>query len=228
MGALERWLTSATSRVISPPETWVGQEAVGWRLLTRGFLTRQWHHLLHTLGKTTADNMPDQDDSAITKTIAGLIKTMWNALSKLWLDHLAIIHEKKSKPTRSPVTLQSLKDRVRLIHALKPETLPIHRHYFHEDIDDVLQKATTQSLQTYIEHYLPCILQSIKQRKLQCSPQLPPDHPTSDIHSSVNNPHFDTPCPNTASRNPHSPHPAQEEPTHRRHSRNRIAISGGG
>jgi len=226
--ALEGWLTSKPSSATATSATSVGQAAVGWRLLTRGFLTRQWHNLLlSTRLSTSAPTTIHIPYSDITKTIAGLIKIMWGALSRAWLDHLAIVHEKQSKPTHSPVTLQSLKDRVRLIHALKPETLPIHRHYFHEDLDSVLTKATNQSLQTYIQHYLPCITRSIRQRhtgsrgssSTQSTPpppmhqsQHPPPHPPE--HALISPP--------SATPSRHSTHPAQEEPTHRRHSRNRI------
>ena len=60
-------------------------------------------------------------------TMAGLIKTMWTCVGQLWLDHLTTIHEKAKSP-QSPVTLVSLLgDRVGLIHALQPNTLPYRR-----------------------------------------------------------------------------------------------------
>ena len=135
---------------------------------------------------------------------------MWGALGRAWIDHLDTVHQ-KSKCTTSPVTLESLKDRVRLIHAMKPETLRIHHHYFHDDLDAVLHKATIQSLQTYIQHYLPAIIRSIDLRHAQ----------QINSQAPVITPNIPGPT--------HLPlHHAQEEPPHRKHSRRRIGISGGG
>ena len=227
--ALEWWLTSTMpveTGVQGSTDLWEHQNAVGWRLFTRGFLTRQWHNLLHEL--RSADNNPDGPSAIpsceITKTIAGLITTMWGALSRAWLDHLAIVHEKQTKPTNSPVTLQSLKDRVRLIHALKAEVLPCHQHYFHDNIESVLQKATSSSLQKYIQHYLPCILRSIQTRQSTSHhpPFCPPLEylPTSN-HTSHPEHHTTLDCLIDPTTTP-GKHPAQSEPTHRRHSRDRI------
>jgi hypothetical protein len=148
------------------------------------------------------------------KTIAGIIKTMWGALGRAWLDHLDTIHQ-KSKCAQSPVTLESLQTRVRLIHAMKSETLRIHHHYFHEDLDRVLQKATIQSLQTYIQHYLLAILQSINQRSDQQKTLKIPSPLGSPIPPSPRSNHV----PILRQLRPHS---AQEEPSHRKHSRRRI------
>ena len=151
---------------------------------------------------------------------------MWGALGRLWLAHLAIVHEKKTKPFNSPVTLQSLKDQVRLIHALQPATLPCHSHYFHEDIEGVLHKATIQSLRTYIEHYLPCITRSIHLRRSRFNdsqfPHLPSQLETLDTPPPQEI-YGQPPATTTHSLSHHTKHHAQEEPTHRRHSRNRIA-----
>ena len=122
------------------------------------------------------------------------------------------------KTTQSPVTLASLKDQVRLIHALQPETLLIHQHYFHANLEAFLQKATIQSLQLYIQHYLPVIKRSIR----IC--------PDSLHEESVNDEHYELPpvdsnlpssvahgqCPIIAT------HPAQAEPSHRKCNRPRI------
>ena len=232
--ALEWWLTSSMSddtATSCTTDLWANQHAVGWRLFTRGFLTRQWHNLLQSLQTQPRDpnGIPPPPSSEITTTIAGLIKTMWDSLSRAWLDHLAIIHEKKTTPLKSPVTLQSLKDRVRLIHALQPEALSCHQHYFHDDIESVLAKATSQSLQKYIQHYLPCIMRSIRQRQRRhhqppSSPPLDPHH-THNIPSSAHQPASASHRAPTYDKHPdhHATHPAQEEPPHRRHSRDRIA-----
>ena len=105
----------------------------------------------------------DSESLAVTRTISGIIQIMWGSLSRLWLDHLKTIHD-HTKTTQSPVTLASLKDQVWLIHARQPETLPIHQHYFHADLEAFLQKATIQSLQLYIQHYLPVIKRRIRLR----------------------------------------------------------------
>ena len=43
LSVLEWWLTSTNTGYSSTTATWISQEAIGWRLLTQGFLTRQWH-----------------------------------------------------------------------------------------------------------------------------------------------------------------------------------------
>ena len=55
MVALEHWLSSALPPPDGTSAQWDGQAAVGWRLLTRGFLTRQWHQLLHTSRTSHSD-----------------------------------------------------------------------------------------------------------------------------------------------------------------------------
>ena len=187
------------------------------------------------------------DDIETTTTIAGLIKTMWSCLGRLWLDHLQTVHE-QNKTKQSPVTLSSLKNRVRLIHALKPETLPIHHHYFHDDVENILHNATIQSLQTYIQHYLPIIMKSIQRRHeeivelttieriLLAVPQRVPagllsalEGPQSTTQDTTLHdiPHGDHSTSNDPVYNLSHPlhdttHPAQEETPHRKHRRRRI------
>jgi hypothetical protein len=72
------------------------QSAIGWRLFTRGFLTRKWRDLL---GRSTPSGQCQPPESDITKTIAGIIKTMWGALGRAWLDHLDTIHQKSKSAT---------------------------------------------------------------------------------------------------------------------------------
>ena len=220
--ALDHWTNADDLDTALLSDTTHRQSAIGWRLFTRGFLTRQWHALLQQL---TSPREPNPSHVAhtieTTKTIAGLIKTMWGALSRAWLHHLDIIHQ-KSQCRQSPVTLASLKDRVRLIHALQPHTPSTHHHYFHEDLDSVLEKATIQSLQSYIQHYLPAIMRSLPNRHAQ-HPTLLPQSPSpanpSDISTTTFLGSSTHPSP---FQTIHQSHPAQEEPAHRKHSRRRI------
>jgi hypothetical protein len=144
---------------------------------------------------------------------------MWNSLGKLWLDHLKIIHETATK-SQSPVTLESLRTRIRLIHELQTQAQPYHSHYFQDDLDGFLQKSTIQSMTTYITQYLPPIIASIQSRQDAMSvyaflpiPVPPPSAPESSAHQFT---------PGTLPISPLSHdtlHPAQEESPHRKRNR---------
>ena len=130
--SLTKWFTTDTLVTSSSSPVICSQASIGFRLLTRGFLSRKWRQLWledHATGtQHEAPCRPETHDHSATIFIAGLIKICWTSLSQLWLDHLATIHN-TIKTTQSPVTLQSLRARSRLIHGLKPATLPIHSQY---------------------------------------------------------------------------------------------------
>ena len=243
MNTLQSWIDPLHPMVNSdqhPPE----QVTIGLRLITRGFLSQSWRRELSAAITASSPSANEPNDHELTSTIAGLIRTMWTCVGQLWLDHLTTIHE-TAKSTQSPVTLASLRERVRLIHALQPNTLPIHAHYFHSDLDDFLEKATIQSLTSYTTHYLPAILRSLKLARsttthdhsdnITCplhtpltspltspthqprqSPPNSPSHSTSSPFQSPSSP-IDTPTASTT-------HPAMEETPHRKRNRRRIFI----
>jgi hypothetical protein len=177
-------------------------------------------------------------DHAITIIVSGLIKTMWASLGNIWLDHLKTIHE--SERTRvSPVTLASLRDHVRLIHALKPQAQSIHSHYFHDDIEGFLQKANIQSMRTYITHYLQPIMSSIQKASEEStsstqhsswsslpqaldtpSPERPPQHVRTSASRPANI--LRSPTSHPTPQEHHTLHPALEETPHRKRARRRI------
>ena len=209
----------------SPTSPLPEQTMIGLRLMTRGFLSLRWRQdLVTSLHHSNGGHTPT--DHEITSTLAGLIKVMWNAVGQLWLDHLATIHE-TTKSTQSPITLESLRSRVRLIHALRPHTLPIHAHYFPSNLDGFLQKATIQSLTSYITHYLPPIEHSINTARsaaasaIETRPECPtpaPQSPTSGVGTSPSS----TPSPLiNLSVHPPTSHPAMEETPHRKRNRRR-------
>ncbi len=248
------------SSAVHPATT--DQGKIGLRLLTRGFLTRRWRNALSDSLVQSAHSATVPNDHELTSTIAGLIKTMWSGVGQLWIDHLAAIHE-TAKTSQSPVTpLSSLQDRVRLIHLLKPSTLPIHAHYFHSDLDSFLSKATIHSLNSYITHYLPAIQHSIALKQStathtspappsvpgtspgppQRTPSIPRNPPSVPSHSPPLHARLPTqplpdqpPTPQRPSTPRHlttmstipttahtiAPHPATEEPPHRKRNRRR-------
>ena len=142
-------------------------------------------------------------------------------MSRLWLDHLKTIHE-SSTTKQSPVTLSSLRTRVRLIHELKHIAHPNHAHYFHDNIDEFIEKSAIQSLETYITHYLPLILSSSIQQTKETE-QLPPNDASSTTPPSHTIPTFITirtilPSSTTSP----TLHPSQEETPHRKRTRRRL------
>jgi hypothetical protein len=235
MNALDHAILE-THKINSPVGT-SHQSAIGWRLFTHGFLTRRWHTLLHSTKINNSHSHGGQHpEIETTKTITGIIKTMWAVLGRAWLDHLATVHQTASLH-QSPVTLSSLQDRVRLIHALRhSETLPIHHHYFHDDLESVLKKATIQSLTTYIQHYLPVIMRSINLRseatytlvhmqdttphseRNRTSNTTPLLSPTT-THSNFSGSQSDNTAHELTNTTRQLHHPAQEEPAHRKQSR---------
>ena len=141
-------------------------------------------------------------------------------MGQLWLDHLHCIHD-SANTSQSPVTLSSLRDRVRLIHALKSATLPIHSHYFHPDLDGFLHKATIQSLDTYIAHYLPLIMHSISQASTTSPPVMPYPVGGTTMTSASVPPTSACPHPPEANSNSDILHPSLEETPHRKRNRRR-------
>ena len=224
LSTLQSWFDPAYP---SPTPPLLEQTTIGLRLMTRGFISLRWRQDLSTsLKRSNGGHTPLDHD--MTSTLAGLIKVMWNAIGQLWLDHLATIHE-TTKSTQSPITLESLRSRVRLIHALQPHTLPIHAHYFPSNLDAFLQKATIQSLNSYITHYLPPIEHSLKIARsaamsaAETSPACPtpaPQSPTTDSDECTSPSSNPSPSIHLYVHSPTS-HPAMEEPTHRKRNRRR-------
>ncbi len=200
------------------------QNTIGLRLITRGFLSQQWRQDLSDSMLRNSQSAQVPTSHELTSTLAGLIKTMWSGLGQAWLDHLNTIHATDKTP-QSPVTLASLRDRIRLIYALKPNTLPIHAHFFHPDLEDFLAKGTIQSFTSYITHYLPAILHSVAAaRSLDTTPPInnstPPPRqcPNPQRNPIPVNPPA---APLTERPDLVTPHPAMEEPPHRKRARRR-------
>ena len=200
------WLHSSTAITPEITPAFDGQRDVGWRLLTRGFLTRHWRIALHDAfvanEQHTHDTVPD-----LTKIMAGLIKVMWSSLGQLWLNHLSTIHQ-TDKTIHSPVTLDDLRNHIRHLHHQRTRTLPIHQHYFIPDVEVYLAKASKASMQSYIDHYEPIIRASIQDtthHPLSTTPIIP--------HS---------PSPHQSVEASTRPHPAMEEPQHRKRNRRRL------
>ena len=117
---------------------------------------------------TSAQNstraLPQTTDPTIF--FAGLIKTLWDALSKLWKDHLDLIHE-TATATSSPVSRSDITIRIRSLAAQQPMVLPIHRtsRYFPADLDAFLTTSSLSQLQNYVAQYGPVIQSSILQQQ---------------------------------------------------------------
>jgi hypothetical protein len=182
IAALIYWLYDTPPTCILGTAVFDAQQSIGWRLLTRGFVAIEWTTLLQqTLLQTSpgvATSTPD-----VTSMLSGLIKVMWTEVGELWIAHLAMIHEKE-KTRISPVSLEAMRNRVRTIHSLKDQTLPMHHHYFHKDVEAYLQRATLQSMTTYVEHYYPVIKACVTTRELGPATE-PQSHVESVIHHNV-------------------------------------------
>jgi hypothetical protein len=180
IAALQYWLYDKP-----PTAVFNAQQSIRWRLLTRGFLVIEWATLLQqTLLQTSpvvATSTPD-----VTSMMSGLIKVMWTEVGDLWIAHLEMIHEKE-KTRISQVSLEAMQNRVRTIQSLKDQTLPMHHHYFHKDVEAYLQRATLQSMTTYVEHYYPMIKASVTTRELGPATE-PQSHVESVIHHHVGEP----------------------------------------
>lgn len=98
---------------------------------------------------------------------AGLIKTIWVEMGALWRHHQASVHQANTA-IQSPIKLDELKTRVRLIQFLQPRVLVIHRSlYFPADIEAFLSTATIRQLQSYVTFYQPVIMASIRSAEKQ-------------------------------------------------------------
>jgi hypothetical protein len=125
----------------------------------------------YTQAKRMPAVLPEPDLSTPPQTIdptiffAGLIKTLWEELSKLWRSHLDLIHETATS-TSSPVSRSEVCIRIRSLVAKEPMVLPIHRtsRYFPPNLDDFLNKSSLPQLQNYLAQYSPVIHSSIAQQ----------------------------------------------------------------
>lgn len=259
--ALLRWFNPVTASDPAVPDEhishlFLSQSTIGWRFMTRGFLSIKWRELYQKsllenqwgVHDSSTSQDPDENDdncedsdndlgeldiesistdhestpnlmllgdntSASHKTsdpiifMAGLIKTMWLELGTLWKHHLQKIHQSQEAST-SPVQLADLKAKVRVLHQQRPKVLATHRdRYFHDDLERFLENATLRQLQSYIAHYQPAILSSIRSASMS---QFDPTN--SD------------PVTNLTTHEHLTQHPALEEASHRK--RNRLRILG--
>jgi hypothetical protein len=292
---LEQWLQHSSEDAPvdcdHEPYPWRGtpkllrsQQEIGWRLLTRGFLSVHWRNLLiktrhqERWSAKLADHYPDfgeEEDDTITAEfdpewtltdqdindapsnedsledmadffvdfnsddskpptseayrrqdtdptifLTGITKILWAEMSTLWRSHLEYNH-KTAETKNSPVTLQDNRTQVRALHNLGNQVQePNRTSYFHDNVDDFLEKSTAQQLGQYIALYEPVIMASISRRRgqsHQSQPQQPADHsihPSTSRHSKTNN----------GENNRLLTHPALEEAPHRKRTRIRRQV----
>jgi hypothetical protein len=140
------------------------QQTIGWQLLLIcGIFADEWTTLLQqSILQTLPDSAPSVQPPDVTTILSGMIKILWSELGTCGLSIWTwLIHEKANNTRISPVSLEAMGNRVRMVHSLKERTFPIHSHYFHDDIEGYLQDATLQSMTTYVDHYYPVIQASL-------------------------------------------------------------------
>lgn len=168
------------------------QKAIGWSQMSRGFLSKAWRQYLRTTLKMREQEdwhsrqvaeMGDPDmpkgqfwvdfstqDKQTPPTpltdpkrlLAKLITITRNEMGSLWSNHLTFLHQDSF--LHSPEHRLELCIQIRMLHAVRPQTLADHRErYFFGDVEEYLRKATNLQMTRYVERYRPAILNSIRQ-----------------------------------------------------------------
>jgi len=211
--ALDCWFLGNVSVTLVTTEIYSRQADIGWRLFTRGFLTKQWRITLERTHVTTPD-APPMSSAVSIPIIAGAIKLVWQATGKLWLSHLETLHRRDDE-TLSPVTTADLRSKVKWMHSMKSQVPSARDYYFHDDVDDYLRTATPETMSNYISQYLPAI-QHLKRRPITMN---------TSPSASDNERDNDSDTVSDASSETHIPQIHQDlgEPAHRKRNRRRVA-----
>ena len=98
-----------------------------------------------------------------TRHLAGIIKIIWTEMGNMWHNHLQYIYKKEATISHHTKQLE-LQNQIQMLHGMKEQTLAIHRsRYFFNDVEQYVQNASIQQMTQYIHHYLPVIMNSIRQ-----------------------------------------------------------------
>lgn len=209
------------------------QRRIGIHLFTRGFLSIRWRFLLHAtcfleyrdysasqndpnpyLRKSTSPPPAPNFDS--TPVLAGMIKVLWGEMGSLWLNHLSLIHTPAPKSS-SVETLANLRSHFLLLHNLQPYvSSPQRAKCFHRHPTQFVQDASEDQIRRYIHMYKPLILADIRAREPFASGSSRTT--ASQLIQSLLT--WSPPLSGSTDPIDLSPHPAQQEASHR--TRNRL------
>ena len=85
---VQSWLDPSPHAFPVHPHPNAQTPSIGLHLITRGSLSREWRQSLGASLTASSPSSTATTDHSLISTIAGLIKTMWNCMGQLWLDHL--------------------------------------------------------------------------------------------------------------------------------------------
>ena len=147
----------------SLPQIFCDQNAIGWDLLPRGFLSTAWRKLY----VESASANPLTFASRPTHFLSGLVRRMWSSQLKYWQDFTEATHNTNGADTWvASEKRREYQERIRILHQKRSECLHAHRdHYFYDDVAAFLDQATIPQMKMYLHHYSPAISQSIQDAK---------------------------------------------------------------
>lgn len=144
-----------------------------------------------------------------TVFIAGLIKTIWLEVGRLWTHHLDHIHHTQHQK-QSPLALSDVQSRIRTLYNLRSQVLHCHQdRYFPSDLDSLLSSASLTYLQMYLSTYQPLIMASINAAEARTQSQSQLSEKLTNAAGAVSQP---------------TGHSALEEAPHRKRNRLRIRV----
>jgi hypothetical protein len=139
------------------------QHQIGWDLLPRGFLTRNWRGLYESI--SYAEHPINETQT--TLFLSGLVRLMWDAQLLYWKKH--IDREETGTPTTTILNSKRrdvFQTKIRDLHLKKQDCLHGHQEqYFHEDVEAFLSHATNSQMKAYLHYYEPAIHDSIAAAK---------------------------------------------------------------
>lgn len=182
LSAIHRCFQPTDSQMdLSKLFVWSSQDKIGWFMMFKGFLSKEWRRLLQrscsaahnsqwlqrqTISPpghvpTAGPVLPLMDTKRRFKFFIHLQHIIWENMTNLWLRHLKAIHG--DKPQSNPSYRQELVAQIYDLHRMRPLTLAAHRDsYFHESVEEYTEKATNIQMQRYIQRYRPAVLNSLR------------------------------------------------------------------
>ena len=125
LAAVDFWFHAELSVSLATSIVHARQTNIGWRLLTRGFMSQSWRHLLETTATTNTPSHTGSPQRPMTSAestviLAGIVKTFWMSLSELWLTQLAHIHKQTDAREVPHLLRTDYHNKVRWMHTFQP------------------------------------------------------------------------------------------------------------
>jgi hypothetical protein len=133
------------------------QQEIGWDLMTRGFLPKEWMTI--TTIYHPHRKKPNNHDLLFPK----LISELWNQQLEFWKQYQDARHSDAENHLEVTASHAELQSQVRHLYSFSDRVLQIQRHrLFPAELDHFLAISTSTQLKNYIDQYSPAIKLSVR------------------------------------------------------------------